>query len=82
MNQITSVIVFYVITSGIFILMLILVKLDSDEKARKKCMMNHPAGSHVKTEPLHAGKTPLTLAPYGLLGPVSNGKPFHLEGDF
>ena len=81
MNHITSLIVFYGITGGIFILMLILIKLDSQEKARKKCMMNHPAGRHVKTEPLHAGKTPITLAPYGLLGPVSNGKPFYLEGD-
>jgi hypothetical protein len=82
MNQITSVIVFYVITSGIFILMLILMKLESDEKARMKCMMNHPAGLHVKTEHLHAGKTPLTLAPCELLGPVETGRPHHLEGDF
>lgn len=77
--QIIGLLVAYASMLIVFYTLLHLIKLDRQEK-RKKCMKNHPAGKHVKTEHL-----PIGLMEEISLAQTNNDlaiwKAHHLEGD-
>lgn len=41
----------------VFLSLIILILVHEKEEKRKRCMMNHPAGSRAKIEPSHSGQT-------------------------
>lgn len=84
MAHIISLIVTYIIIFVVFAMLMRLAFKSNREQRLKKCMMNHPAGKLVQTEPLLIGKTYETF-PNGSATrfnpPIPFDQPYHLEGD-
>jgi len=57
MPHFVSLALFVISTLIIFAVFYMLIELDAKAKARKRCMMNHPAGKLAKIEPSLFGET-------------------------
>lgn len=82
--QIIGLILTYISMLIVFYSLMLLIKLDKQEK-RKKCMMNHPAGRHVPTAHSLIGLTETDFQSHAKMGGktswINEQKPHHLEGD-